>query len=93
MTALFIIAGLIWAVAFVYALPGALAAFGKRPRIGDAMRVGVAATSLMVMFGAARYLFAPDSQSLIAALFVYVIGVGCFVLWLMRIYGRGRYVD
>jgi len=92
MTALFVAALVIWTGAFIYALPGAVSAFGKRPRRGDAMRAGVAAVAFMVMFGALVRLFAPASQSLIAALFVFVCGVGGFVLWLMRSYGRGGYV-
>lgn len=92
MAGLFILALLIWAAALVYALPGALGAFGKQPRRGDAMRAGVAAVAAMVVFGSLLRLLVPDSQSLIAALFVYVSGVGCFVLWLMRSYGRGGHV-
>lgn len=92
MTALFVVAGAIWTAVLIYALPGALSAFGKAPRRGDPMRAGVACVAVMVLSGAIRWLFAPDDMSLLAAVFVLVCGTGCFVLILMRAYGRGGIV-
>jgi hypothetical protein len=92
MTALFILAGIIWACVLVYALPGALSAFGRSPRRGDPMRAGVACIALMVLSGAMRWLLAPDDLSLLAAVFVLVCCTGVFVLILMRTYGRGGHV-
>lgn len=89
MTALFVTGGLIWLAVLIYALPGAVSAFSKNPRRGDAMRAGVAAVAILIVAGSLRYLFAPHSQSYLIALFVYLCGVGCFVLWLMHTYGRG----
>ena len=89
MTALFLVALLIWSAVLIYALPGALAAFGRSPRHGDPMRAGVAVVAIVFLCGSLLRLFAVTDETIIAGLFVAVIGTGLFVMWLMKTYGRG----
>ncbi|GAA4015360.1 hypothetical protein GCM10022280_12600 [Sphingomonas swuensis] len=92
MTLLYVLAVLIWGSTLVYSAPGAVSAFRHSARQGDPMRLGVAMVSATILLGSLRWLFAPQSESLLAVVFVLSCGTGCFVLRLMRTYGRGRHV-
>lgn len=93
MVALYILAILIWGAALIYAAPGAVSSFGRSPRRGDPMRLGVAMVAITILLGSLRWLLAPESESLLAVVFVLACGTGCFVLRLMRAYGRGGRVN
>lgn len=89
MTVLFVLGLCVWAIVLTYSLPSAMSAFGRTPRKGDPMRAGVAVVAVIFVAGSLRWLVAPDSEGILSAIFVLVIGAGFFVLWLMRSYGRG----
>ena len=90
MTALRVVNVLIWGALLIYMLPGAYsAAFGKAVRRGDPMRMGVAATCLVMIAANLRWLLAPDNVSLWAAVYVLSAAVAIYIAFLAKAYGRG----
>ena len=85
-----LIALAVWAALFVYMVPGARAAIkGKDLRRGDPMRLGVAIICLVMILGNLRWLLAPESDELFAAVYVLSIIAGAHTFKLAMVYGRG----
>lgn len=90
MTELRILNLLIWSALLLYMAPGAShAVSGKDVRRGDPMRLGVGAVCLVMILGNLRWLMAPDSDALFAAVYVLNALVGAYLFRLAKSYGRG----
>lgn len=90
LTALRILNIVIWSGLFVFMFVGARSAVtGKGVRLGDPWRLSVASVSVLMILGNLRWLLAPKSEDLLAAISVLGIIVGSFKLYLARLYGRG----
>ncbi len=93
MTELRIINVILWSGVLLYMLPAAWnAAFGKQVRRGDPMRLGVFATSFVMISFFARWLIAPESILTWQALHVLAAAVAIYIGFLARSYGRGDHV-
>ena len=80
----------IWIGLFLYMVPAArVAIIGKDTRRGDPMRLGVAFICLVMIGGNLRWLFAPDSKSLLAVIHVFAAAAGLYTARLANAYGRG----
>lgn len=79
-----------WAALAAYMIPGAWSAlFGRAQRRGDAMRLGVLATSMLIFGFNTRSLMAPDNDGLLQVLLVMSLGTAGGIFWLAWSYGRG----
>lgn len=91
MALLFMIGGLIWLSALLYAAPAVWQMLtGKPVHRGDPVRLAVFITAVVIVAGCLRWLFAPESMQILAAIFVLLIADGFYILHLMRSYGRGE---
>lgn len=81
---------LIWAGLLAFMFEGAkTAVIGKETRRGDPMRLGVAFVCLVMIGGNLRWLFAPESQTLLAVVHIMAAAVGLYIARLASAYGRG----
>lgn len=81
---------LIWTGLLIYMMPGAKTAIvGKDTRRGDPMRLGVSFVCLLMIGGNLRWIFAPESQTLLGVLHLIAAAVGLYIARLAKAYGRG----
>lgn len=90
LTALRVLNLFIWSGLLIYMAPGALHAItGRDVRRGDPMRLGVGAVCIVMILGNLRWLVAPDSEAMFAAMYVLSAVVGLYIARLAGAYGRG----
>lgn len=92
MTLLRIIDALIWFVVAVYMAPAVLSIFRGKPRTGDPARLACFSYGIVSAGFSLRWLVAPDSTEIWAALYAMSALVAVYTLHAARSYGRGDHV-
>lgn len=93
MTVLRIAVIVVWGFVILYMSPAVWSLSRGKARRSDPSRFAWFCVAWVQVLGTLRWFYAPDSEELWQAVYVLLIGVGLYVPFVSRSYGRGPRVD